>query len=234
MKNYLSLSNLTTSVKRIVPSISCKCAGKKTKKENAFVVLNSDNDYGFYMRRLAKELERYPELSEIPKILRTRSLKNIETGNLIVFGDATGGIDYDYRVEKDAKNLDHLDGRRFKAYDIINDFDKVIKKLKAYADDNNSADEIYLAVGKKAKKVETFDVEINVNVHKGHPIYRANIAVLRPEILAQKVTVFNNWVKVGYNQYDIYCDLFGNEFIYVDGVKFFVEQDRYGRKYLAK
>lgn len=236
MKNYLSLSNLTTAVKRIVPSISCKTKSKKSsKKENAFVVLNSDNDYGFYIQRLAREIEKYPELREIPKVLRTRSLKKIQTGNLIVFGDASGNVDYDYRVVKDARLLDHLDGRRFKAYDIINDFGTIVKKLKEYAYNNEPATEVicYVAETKKPK-VKTFDVEINVQAHVKHPKYRANIAILRSEVLQQKVTVFDNWVKVGYNQYDIYADMFGNEMIYVDGNKFFVRKDRYGNGYLSK
>jgi hypothetical protein len=237
MKNYLSLSNLSAAVTRIVPCISSKPAKRKTRKENAFVVLNSDNDYGFYVRRLAREISKYPELREIPKSLRRKSFKAIETGNLIVFGDCNGSTDYDFRIEEEARNLDHLDGRRFKAYDIINDFDKVLKKLKAYASDNDNLDEEegHTCCGKKKSKseVETIDININVNTHAKPAKYTHNIAILRNEVLEEKVTVFNNWVKVGYNQYDIYCDLFGNEFIYINGQKFGIEKDRRGKKYLV-
>jgi hypothetical protein len=117
----------------------------------------------------------------------------------------------------------------------MNDFGKIIKKLKAYVNDNVCSDEEeYIIIEEKEPKTKTFNVEINIGVPKRSPKYRANIAVLRPEIQAEKVTVFNNWVKVGYNQYDIYLDLFGNEFIYVEGEKFFINKDRYGRKYLVK
>jgi hypothetical protein len=233
MKNYLKLSSLSTAIGRIIPSCACKSTGKKTQKEGAFVVLNSDNDYGFYVKRLAREVEALG-LSEIPKILRRTSLKNIETGNLIVFGDATGSVDYDFRVEADAHNLDHLDGRRFKAYDIINDFDKIIKRLKTYSSVNEDEVDYVVVEERKAPKCKTIDVVINANVYAKRPKYQVNIAVLRPKLSEQKVTVFDNWVKVGYNQYDIYCNLFGDKFIYVEGVKFFIHKDRYGNEYLTK
>jgi len=238
MKNYLRLSKFATKVSRIIPAITGKVCGKQTKKENAFVILNSDNDYGFYIQRLVRELKKYPELIEIPKVLRKANLRNIETGNLIVFGDATGSTNFDYRVVRDARELDHLDGRRFKAYDIINDFDKIVKKVRAYADDNidNENDyefsdyDVFVKNRKKDRKPKTCrTVEINIDCNIGQrtPKYKTHS-------FEENYTIFDNWVKVGYNQYDIYVDLFGNQFIYINGAKLFVNKDRYGKRYLTK
>ena len=172
-------------------------------------------------------------------MLRKASLRNIETGNLIVFGDATGKVDYDYRVVRNAHELDHLDGRRFKAYDIINDFDKIIKKLKAYAYDNIDNDYCfsdYDIIVERERKPKTRNIEINIdcNVKRRTPRHVTNLSLLRAEAGDEKVTIFDNWVKVGYNQYDVYVDLFGREIVYIHGAKFFIEEDRLGRKYLTK
>lgn len=228
MKNYLKLSSLSEAITRIIPS-EFKSNAKKVKKELPFVVLNSDNDYGFYVKRLVRELQRY-DLIEQPKVLRKKSLKNIESGDIIVFGDNLGSIDYDYRVETNARNLDHLDGRTFKAYDLINDFDKVIKRLRKYVAENS---EEHLLVKDNDDSVSVTNIEVEVNVSAKRPKYVTPVALLLNKVSEEKVTIFDNWVKIGYNQYDIYVDLFGREFIYVDGRKFQIEEDRLGRKYLT-
>lgn len=230
MKNYLSLSNLSEKFTQIIPCVQSKKA-KKVKKSLPFVILNSDNDYGFYVRRLVKEIQKNSELLEQPKILRKKSLKNIETGDLIVFGDNLGNVEYDYRIETDPKNLDHLDGRSFKVYDIINDFDKVIKRLKKYVAENKGE---YVFVEEEETYGRIAEINIDVNVHQKAPKVTTPIAILRNAVCEEKVTIFDNWVKVGYNQYDIYVDLFGREIVYIDGNKFFVQEDRFGRKYLSK
>ena len=49
------------------------------------------------------------------------------------------------------------------------------------------------------------------------------------------INIHHNWVKIGYNQYDILLDTFGREHIELDaGEIVFVKEDRYGRKYLAQ
>jgi hypothetical protein len=234
MKNYLSLSNLSEPVARIISACSCKSKAKQVSKEMPFVVLNSDADCGFYVRRLIKEISRF-DLLEQPKVLRKKSLKGIETGDLIVFGDTQGTVNYDYRVETEAAKLDHLDGRKFKVYDLINDFDKVIKRLKRFAEENDGEEYLLVKENKKCKCEENVsEININLNVHNRIPKSVTHVAILRKEINEEKVTIFDNWVKVGYNQYDIYVDLFGKEFIYVSGSKFYVKEDRFGRKYLTK
>lgn len=229
MKNYLSLSNLSEKITQIVPCVKSKFSSK-VKKAFPFVILNTDHDNGFYVKRLIKEIKKYSELTEMPKVLRKKSLKNIETHDLIVFGDNLGTINYDYRVETNPNSLDHLDGRVFKVYDIKEDFDKILKRLKKYVNENNN-NELYLV---EEEDVKVSEVIISVNEVKHTPKVRIPLAILRNNVSQEKVTIFDSWVKVGYNQYDIFVDLLGNEVVYIDGHKFYIKEDRFGRRYLSK
>lgn len=225
MKNYLILSESLETFARVI-GLKPNSESKKTKeKEYPFVVLNTDNDYGFYVRRLVEEIKSVGELSQIPKVLRIKSLKEIKTGDLIVFGDSNGLIDYDFRIETNAKRLEHLDGRKYKVYDLIKDFNKVIDRLHKYAEANFNLG---------SKEETEVEINVNVNVPLDRTNYKSIVGVSYPYVNKEKVTIFDNWVKIGYNQYDIFVDLFGNEMIYVDGYKFFVKEDRFGRKYLSQ
>lgn len=228
MKNYLILSELAETFTKVIFRNS-KPERKNEKvhseKEYPFVVLNTDNDYGFYVRCLVKEIQKLGTLTQIPKPFRVKSLKNINTGDLIVFGDSNGLLDYDYRVETNAKKLEHLDGRKWKAYDLVNDYEKVVKRLRKYAQAN------FGSVDESDTEIE---INVNVNVPTDTTSYKTIIGVAYPRISKEKVTIFDNWVKIGYNQYDIFVDLLGNEMIYVDGYKFFIKEDRFGRKYLSQ
>lgn len=236
MKNYLSLSNISANIKQIIPASLTRQRERKLFKKNSFVVYNSDA-LGYFTSKLIKEINKYPGLIEIPKVLRKGSLKTIEVGDLIVFGDTTKTVGYDYRVVKDAHSLDYLDGRKFKTYDMIADFNQIIKKLRNYVADNSvdvEVEEEYICIPatKKAHKVRTYDVVLTPDRFKKSNKYHVNLAIIHSDIKEQKVTIFDNWVKVGYDQYDIYANMKGEEFIYVEGHKYFIEKDRFGRKYL--
>jgi hypothetical protein len=238
MRNYLKLSNLSEVITRIIPGINVN-KERKLSKEMPFVVLNSDSDYGFYMQRLVKQLNKFG-LEEQPKILRKRSLKNIESGDLIVFGDVLGSNDFDYRVETNPRNLDNLDGRKFKAYDLIADWSKIMKRLEKYASENYSDEDEYILVEEKKNKKVPAHAKSYINflydagvLNTEHLSYEVPSFHLHNAVSEQKVTIFNNWVKIGYNQYTIFCNLLGQEFIYVKGNKLYIKKDRLGRKYLV-
>lgn len=231
MKQYLKLSSLSDAITAIIPFKNSKKAAK-VKKEFSFVVLNSDNDYGFYVKRFVKEINRFQQLVEQPKALRVCSLKNIKTGDLIVFGDCLGNIDYDYRVELDPRELDHLDGRSVKVYDLISDFQKIIRRLHNYVEANETKKVVYKRKPKQEKEV--VDIEINLNLTRRYPKSKVPYAILTNHLCTEeKVTIFHNWVKVGYNQYDIFVDFNGREYVYIDGHKFQIKEDRWGRRYLS-
>jgi hypothetical protein len=76
---------------------------------------------------------------------------------------------------------------------------------------------------------------LSIEVRVEEPVCPLNYLKDRSEIYSvEKVTIFENFVKIGFNTYDIWVDLCGNEFIIHPEVgKLYVKKDRYGRQYLA-
>ena len=211
---------ISQNISRIIPCLS----KDKQRKENPFVVVNTDNGYGYYVRELVRLAKSYG-LTEQSGTFSQRSVRNINTSDIIIFGDAPAFCDFDYRVETDLEVISKLDGRRFKVYGIVDDFKRVKKRLREYALNNN-------LVSEKQPRSEGVSLRLNVNVQR--PTVKL-LAVKEPALQMEKVTVHNNWVKVGYRQYDIYVDLFGNEFIKLeDGTKFWVKENRWGQRFLAQ
>lgn len=215
----------------IVHRISILSIGDKTEKRNSrptpFIVINSDRDNGYYITRLLKKIRKYglEEFAADDDV----SLRTIEPEDILIFGESVEGA-YDVRVSDDYTDVDGLDARRFKeknVLDLVDDFDKVMKMVDQYEERpcrnrkgrNSSSRRTPLTFPVYAVVGDDFDV------------------VCRPVVecwTKKKITIFNNWVKVGTDVYDIYVDLFGNEFIKYKGTKLFIHTNWVGQKYLSE
>jgi hypothetical protein len=132
--------------------------------------------------------------------------------------------------------LNALMGRDVKVYDLVEDYDRIIRRLVTYCKNNGI---------KRKCLYRDDDINIRVKLVTDEPkkkcfcpckkAEKVLVNVYRkPDLKVEKITVHANWVKIGYNQYDIFVDLLGNEFIELeDGDKLFVKEDRFGRRYLA-
>lgn len=233
MKNNFAFVAFSKTISGI---ISLPTTAKE--KKNPFIIVNTDNDHGLYVKKLEKELDKYNSLK-----LSNNSddLCNIETHNLIVFGD---NPKYDYRIEMNEITLTTLTGKDVRVYDIVNDFDRIVRRLSTYCKNN----------GIKRKNAYRDDyINLRVNVVRDEPKVICPLAARKyrvyeepkvtktlvnvyskPNVTTEKITVHSNWVKIGYNQYDILVDMFGNELIKLeDGDTLYVKTDRFGRRYLA-
>lgn len=230
MKEHFSFLKMTEVITGIIT------LPKEVKaKKNPFIIVNTDNDHGLYVKKLEKELDKYKNLKGYTDLL------DIETNNLIIFGDDDK---FDYRVETNYVTLTSLTGKDVRVYDIVNDFDRIIRRLGTYCKNNG--------IKHKAAYRDDLVVNLRVNVVEDKPrnftcplLHGLGIHTVpakktlvnvysKPNVTAEKITVFANWVKIGWNQYDIYVDMCGNEFITLeDGEKLFVKEDRFGRRYLA-
>lgn len=226
---FLQLSEVITGV--ITLPVEAK------EKKNPFIIVNTDNDRGLYIKKLEQEIAKYKNLVSAdrdPKFL------SIETKDLIVFGDS---INFDYRI-KDMNyiTLNSLIGKDVKVYDLVGDYSKIVRRLATYCKNNGIR-------RKAAYRDEDLTVRVNLVVDQPRktvcPLLRGQYVspqvertlvnvYSKPDVSVEKITVHTNWVKIGYNQYDIFVDLFGGEFIVLeDGQKMFVKTDRFGRRYLA-
>lgn len=232
MRNNFAFLQVTNSITAILPlPVEAKL------KKNPFIIVNTDNDRGLYIKKLEQEIAKYKNLRSSDGETK---FHDIESSNLIVFGD---NLKFDYRIEMNYVTLNSLMGRDVKVYDIVEDYSKIVRRLATYCKNNG--------VKRLCKyRDEDFNIRLNLVVEEpkkkvicplayGCCVAPATQKTLvnvysKPDVKVEKITVHANWVKIGYNQYDIYVDLFGREFITLeDGDKLFVNTDRFGRRFLA-
>jgi len=229
----------------------------KSEKKKGLVILNTDLlGYGLYVRKLVK-LAKELGLTQQASTFRQKSIINIVAGELIVFGDCSKFDSFDYRVETDTNIVQQYDGRKFQLFDLVEDWNKIVKRLIIYAKANETSPyggssievEVKITRPRSTPKPNITCVGRGIPFGPRPPI-GGIIAVRRPAtpsivplvrtliaaapaVCAQEVTVHHNWVKIGYNQYDIYYDFCGNEFIRLGGKRVFIKEDIFGRRTLA-
>jgi hypothetical protein len=222
--SFLQLSQVITGV------ITLPAEAKE--KVSPFIIVNTDNGRGLYVRKFEQEIAKY---KGVKSETGERTFPDLKTSDLIVFGDSTN---FDYRTEMNYVTVVSLAGKKdVKVYDLVEDFNKIIKRLGTYCKGN----------GIKRKAVYRDDVEVRFNINiveepktvcpRICPLANrtlVNVYQQKPDVKVEQITVHHNWVKIGWNQYDIMVDLCGNELIILeDGTKMFVKTDRFGRRYLT-
>jgi hypothetical protein len=247
MKIYLDISNQPrqNSIKRIV-----NCVKRNTPSRPSMVIFNTDVDHGLYIRELSRIFKSL-NMVEQSKLFSVKRLKNIRTGDFIIVGEDTPYHDYDFRVEPDQEVVEELDGRKFKAYDLIDDWTSIVSKLSKYGKFTVNRSILNTAKFRceqveEERFVRPSILDLTIREEKSSrstcPLLDAiskvkttvdYTAVYRPVARKEKVQIFDNWVKIGMRQFDIMYDLLGNEKILVDGSTLYVKEDRLGRKYLA-
>ena len=230
---FIQFSNLITGVITLPDNVK--------EKKNPFIIVNTDNDRGLYVRKLEKELYKFKNLkSSSGDVL----FDEIETNDLIVFGDSPK---YDYRVENNYLNLVSFSEKKdVKVYDLIDDFDRIVRRLATYTKNNNikrkyayrdnEVDEVVVRIHVEEEPKKKLSSYICPLLEGKCKVKKTLVNVYKkPDVTVEKITVHDNWVKIGWNQYDIWVDLKGREFIKLeDGEKLWVETDRFGKRYLAR
>jgi len=234
MKLYLNLSD---QAKRIV-----SCVSNNTNNKPAMVILNTDYNYGKYPKALKKLLNDlgYTERS---KFFRDRALTSIKTSDFVVVGEDSAYEEFDYQVVKGGDfrippAIENLDGRKFKeVFDIIDDWNEIVKRLAG----NQRYNAPRVVNQYRQPQPQAFQRPSGIDMVgtvETTTISRTKVnfaATYRPERREEKVNIFDNWVKIGMKQYDIFVNLIGEEFIKLEsGQKLYVSTDTYGRKFLIK
>jgi hypothetical protein len=209
-----------------------KCTTEdKSKKsnDNQFFVLNSDRTNGLYVKKLKDLLDLY---DFVPRY-EDDNFSQLNNLDGIIF---RVGCDYDYEFVTDRDILRMASDKMYKdwtAYDICKDFEKIKFALKNLRD----------VTPKKQKTEPTCQ---RANIALDYDKFLASlIATLNVKIKPvtpkketedtgrKKITIHDNWVKIGFDQYDVYVDMWGNQFIeHPTAGRLYIKKDRYGRKVL--
>jgi len=220
---------------------------KSQFKKQPFVVVNTD-ETKIYIRSIISSMKKNG-LLEADAQFGGKRAKNIKLNDVIVVGDCESIFDYDYRVvkQKNTNELLSLDGRTFKVYNALTDYHTILSKIKSYAKANRYENPYYTAAPKKRRRPvkrqqpcqqDVIQVNVSVKDQATCPYFKAkNVRKYKrvdPVETTEKVTFFDNWIKIGLHQFDIEHDLFGNTFIQDGGRnKYYISEDRYGRRFLV-
>lgn len=219
MKNFLLVSNITE-----------KLFGQAKRK--SFIIINDDSRNGLYVEKLIDKIAEY-KLKQQTAQFRQKTVKQSEPLDLIVFGDASKFESFDYRVDTDnTGNSINLEGS-IPVYSLVKDWKKILKAVTTYAKTNNVA-----KISNYSNNTDSF-VRININsnipfVAPALEVVPRPINVCTPINSNDLITIHTFFVKIGYETYDIYANLCGEEFIYVGNKKYYIGEDRFGSKYLHK
>ena len=208
-------------------------------------MVNTDLVHGSFIHSIIGTINHYG-LEEQDARFGSKRLKKIKPGDVIIFGDCTSSFDYDFRVirARDVDELDKYDGRSFKVYDAVEDYEYILSCIKKYAQANKTGRYGYYHPKQccyhkpKKQKPVVQKVNINVDLCNEEPVFlKRDVCSFKrvdPVRTTEKVTFFCDYVKIGYHQFDIKYDVMGNEFI-EDGSrnKYYISEDRYGRRFLV-
>ena len=206
-------------------------------KKHGFGIVNSERGSSQrYLAALVTEIKRLPWFGQQAKGLRyTNSITRAVLGDGIIFGDAPRNFSYDYRVVDHLTDL-QVPGTRI--YDLVKDFRKILNALKKYYNANYAGphyssrcnplglkDIFECPIQKRSSGVGQVKVNLNVNINRT-PIKKRKANV-------SKVRIFNNCVKVGFNQFDIFLtEKKHKEFVVIDNQKFWIKADVLGHRRL--
>jgi len=225
-----------------------------TGKKQPFVILNTDFNGGLYIRSIISQLKNN-KLVEIDKAFRVKAAKSTKLGDIIVVGDCDSVFEYDYRVlpKGNQDEIKRLDGRKYKVYDSVRDYSTILNKIESYAKANSArvADKACVVcpllqqqrnrpVKKIKVKRQQYVPQLNIDVRYDEecPVFAAknvrNYRRVDPVSADEKCTFFDDYVKIGFNQFDIEYDCFDNSYIQ-DGRrnKYYISEDRFGRRFLV-
>ena len=218
---------------------------KNTKKRESFIIINNDNVGGVYIHNIVNTLVNTGLVQQDPRF-GGKSIEKVKLFDAIVVGDCNSTFDYDFRVvkHKHQRSLNDLDGRSFKVYNLVRDYEKVLAKIKSYAKANCIGEYKYRKTSRHCftrKPKYTAPVQVNLTVkceEAPKPVFMKkdvySFKRLDPIRTTEKCTIFSDWVKIGMHQFDIEHDCLGNKFI-EDGArnKYYISEDRYGRRFLV-
>jgi hypothetical protein len=157
--------------------------------------------------------EDYPRLQESRRYGAKR-IGAARKGDVIIFGISSK---YDYRLMSKEEFEEYSDEHHVSTLYLSEDFELVEESL-----------ELYVRKLRKKKNNKKDDCcNVYVYIDDDCSLYYEEQQE-QEELYLDKMQVFHNFVKVGYDVYDIYLDESDNEFVKIDGRKYWIDRDYYG------
>lgn len=230
-----------TIVKDVIRLFENLLNDNESPKKQVLVIVNTDDDYGLYVQRLMRTFKKLGL-----KVRSKEEFRTIKSDDAIVVGDGylfESGDEFDVRVEKYPYNTFadpryKLDDEDFRVLSLVQDLSKIEKQLK---------EEYYVA----PRQVTATRQNVLHTIAQQGGDYMSNTDFLdlldeldevlrivpQPVTVAckQEVRIHDNFVKIDYKNYKTHIDTHsGVKFILLDGVRYDIVSDRYGRKFLRK
>lgn len=206
------------------------------KKKYKFAVLV--DEYGKdkkYLNRLVKLLKKeFPFLKQASCCVTTKRIHKAKKGDVIIFGLRSS---YDFRVVSGDYWNDLRYNRHFKFAKLRRDWSKVKRFLDIYAEENYPEeyydDGYYCYVAKPVTSSYK-----GLRVVLSSPKKKAVRVVTKKKkskgsLELEEVAVHHNFVRVGYDVFDIYENRQGEEYVKIDGNTYWVDRDPYGKDKLS-
>ena len=198
-----------------------------------------------YLKKLAILLaEEYPFLKQANRYVTNKRLVAAKKGDVIIFGLSRK---YDFKVVPNEDWEDLIDGRRFKLVELDGEWSKVKTYLDRYAEANypdeyedEQQQECYCC----AYDVDLYDFNtirvVSSPKKKGDKEYikflnkhtRASIK-RSSKLQLEEVTVHHNFVKVGWDVYDIWLDKDEEEYVTINKNVYWIDRDSAGNGKLS-
>ena len=205
------------------------------KKYKFAILIDERGSDKLYLKRLITMLkEDFSFLKEECRLTREKSITKGKLGDIIVFGthpkfDFTTVSKTEFEEE-----YDHLE-----VFGLQQEFSKVKLQLKKYVSNRHNYT-VDCELTKHAYIYEDDYDEDFVVVRKTRKVKPVKKVVVKVKSSARKaqtvldeVRVHHEYVQVGWDNYTIYLDAHGDEFIVVDGNVYFVERNSSGKGWLT-
>lgn len=223
----------------------------KKKKYKFAIFVDEHGRERLHLKKLIELLEdKYPYLKQAGRCNRERLISNAKVKDVIVFGAAKRS---DFAVVSAADYDDLTDDRRFTLVNLQGNFKKVKKLLARYAEANypgkfekedyyccNRNSSFFFLEEEQQPSSNWWDDVVVLDVPKPKK-RRSNITVERPisnkkrknATHLEEVSVHHNFVKVGFDVFDIDETIRGDEFVKIDGSTYFIDRDSFGNGILS-
>lgn len=210
----------------------------KTKKYKFSILVDEFGKDKKTLKKLTRLLgEEYPFLKQASRYITTKRINGAKKDDVIVFGSSRK---YDVKVVSYEEWEDIVDGRRFKLVELKKQWSKVKRYLDQYAQANhlneyNDYEDHYCYTYDLNPDWDFNDLYIvqSSPKKKNKVVRTTSKKKTRNSLQLEEVKVHHNFVRVGWDIYDIMLNRQGEEYVKINKKTYWVDRDSAGNGKLS-